>query len=75
MKAHKITYELVDRLHAGRAVCVPGDRIASVVSTWLAELGADSPLAEQLARAARTGDWPAVHALGDCLSVDVMVAA
>jgi hypothetical protein len=42
-KAHKITYELVDRLHVGRAVRVPGDRIASVVSTWLAELGADSP--------------------------------
>ncbi len=70
-----LTYELVDRLHAGRAVRVPGDRIASVVSTWLAELGADSPLAEELARAARSGNWPAVHALGDCLSVEVLVAA
>ena len=40
----KTTYEIIDRLHAGRAARVPGDRIASVVSSWLAELGADSPL-------------------------------
>jgi hypothetical protein len=73
--SNNTTYEIVDRLHVGRAVRVPADRIASVVSTWLAELGVDSPLAEDLARAARTGNWPAVHALSDCLSVEVMVAA
>ena len=71
----KSTYEIIDRLHVGRAARVPGDRIASVVSSWLAELGADSPLTEELARAVRAHDWPTAHAIGDCLSVDVMVAA
>ncbi|WP_413468020.1 hypothetical protein [Mycobacterium sp. RTGN4] len=75
MKAHKITYELVDRLHVGRSARVSGDGIASVVSTWLAEFGVDSPLAEELARAARANNWPAVHAIGDRLSLEVMVAA
>ncbi|MDT7754690.1 MAG: hypothetical protein QOH27_588, partial [Mycobacterium sp.] len=28
-----------------------------------------------LARAARAGNWPTVHAIGDRLSVEVMVAA
>jgi len=27
----KSTYEIIDRLHVGRAARVPGDRIASVV--------------------------------------------
>lgn len=71
----KTTFEIVDLLHVGRAVRVPGDRIASVVSSWLAELGADSPLADELARAVNSRDWPRAHALGDCLSVDVMIAA
>jgi hypothetical protein len=74
-KSKKTTYEIVDRLHARRAVRVPADRIASTISAWLAELGADSPLAEALASAALTGDWPAVHAIGEALSVDVVVAA
>jgi hypothetical protein len=75
MNTKKTTYELVDRLHVGRSARVSGDGIASVVSTWLAELGVDSPLAEELARAARANNWPAVHAIGDRLSLDVMVAA
>jgi hypothetical protein len=69
------TYEVNDRLHAGRTVRVRADGIASIISTWLAELGAASPLAEDIARAARNGDWPVVHALGDWLSVDIAVAA
>jgi hypothetical protein len=32
-------------------------------------------MAEDLARAARAGNWPAVHAISDLLSVDVLVAA
>lgn len=69
------SYCIVDRLHARRAARVPANRIADTVSAWLAELGVESPMAEDLARAARAGDWPTVHALGDWLSVDVMVAA
>jgi hypothetical protein len=46
-----------------------------VVSTWLAELGIHSQLAEDLARAACAGDWPAAYAIGDRLSIDVTIAA
>ncbi len=68
-------YQVTDRLHEGRTVCVPGNAIRSTVSAWLAELGADSPLVEDLAHAVRTGDWPAAHAVGEHLSVYVAVAA
>lgn len=68
------TYVVVDRLHGRRANAVPGDRIADMVSSWLAELGADSPLIDALALAAQCQDWPTVYALGEQLSVDVMVA-
>jgi hypothetical protein len=69
------TYDIIDRLHARRVAHVPVNRIAATVSAWLAELGVDSPMAEDLARAARAGNWPAVHAISDLLSVDVLVAA
>jgi hypothetical protein len=67
-------YQLTDRLHGGRSVRVSADGIASTVSAWLAELGADSPLVEDLAVTARNGDWPAAHAIADRLSVDLSVA-
>lgn len=68
-------YQVSDRLHDGRTVHVPGHEIAATVAAWLAELGARSELVEDLARAARAGDWPTARAIGDCLSVDVTVAA
>jgi hypothetical protein len=67
-------YRVSDRLRA-RTVHVPAHEIALTVSAWLAELGARSPLVEDLARAARAGDWPAASAIGEYLSVDVTVAA
>ncbi len=67
-------YCVTDRLHGGRTVCVPGHQIAPIVSAWLAELGADSPLVDDLARAACVGDWAAAYAVGDQLSVDVTIA-
>jgi hypothetical protein len=69
------TYRVTDRLHDRRSVDVPAPEIGTVVSAWLAELGAASPLADELARAVRAGDWPAAIAIGDRLSVDVNVAA
>jgi hypothetical protein len=74
MRADKMYY-VTDRLHNGRTVQVPGRQIAPIVSAWLAELGAHSPLVEDLARAACVGDWAAAYAVGDQLSVDVSVAA
>src|SRR6201998_1469296 len=37
-------YQITDRLHDGRTVRVPGNRIGCTVSAWLAELGVDSPM-------------------------------
>jgi hypothetical protein len=68
-------YEVRDRLHQGRSVHVPCDQIATTISAWLIELGAHSPLVEDLARAIQAGDWPAAYAIGEYLSVDVAIAA
>ena len=68
-------FQVTDCLHQGRTVRVPCDELATTVSAWLAELGAGSPLVEDLARAVGAGDWPAAYALGESLSVDVTVAA
>jgi hypothetical protein len=68
-------YQLTDRLHAGRTIQVPADGIVTAVSAWLAELGTSSHLVEDLAVTVRDGDWSAVHAIADCLSIDVAVAA
>lgn len=73
--ANATTYRVTDRLHGGRTVRVPGQQIAPIVSAWLAELGAHSPLVDELARAACIGDWSAAYAIGDQLSVDVTIAA
>ncbi len=68
------TYQLTDRLH-GRTVHVHTEHIAATLASWLAELDARSPLVELLGRAVRDGDWPAIHAIADYLSVEVQVAA
>lgn len=68
-------YEVTDRLHEGRTVHVPCHEIATTVSAWLAEFGADSPLVEDLARAVGAGDWRAADVIGDRLSVVVTRSA
>jgi hypothetical protein len=40
-------YRVTDRLHQ-RCVHVPAHEIATTVSAWLAELGANSPLVDDL---------------------------
>lgn len=67
-------YELTDRLHTGHTARVTAAEITATVSSWLADVGAQSPLVEDLARAVRIGDWAATHALGERLSVAVAVA-
>ena len=69
------TYHITDRLHGRRADRVSSDRIAAVVADWLADLGANSPLVDELARAVRAGNWPTAHNLEDLLSVQITVAA
>jgi hypothetical protein len=66
-------YQLNDRLHDGRTVRLTAEEIVTTVSGWLAELGASSPLVEDLAQAVRVADWPKAHSLGEYLSVEVTV--
>ncbi len=72
-KSTPTIYQLTDRLHDGQTARVPDHQITATVSAWLAELGANSPLVDDLARAVRGGDWPAAYALAECLSVEVAV--
>ena len=53
---------------------MPCHHIVTTVSAWLAELGAHSPLVEDLARSIDVDDWPTACAIGEYLSVDVTVA-
>ena len=68
-------YQLTDRLHEGRTAWVSAEGIVNTVSGWLAELGARSPIVEDLTRAVRNGDWVVAHSIADRLSVDVDIAA
>lgn len=74
-RATTTVYQITDLLHAGRTVRVSGSQITATVSEWLAELGAHSPLVEDLSRSVAAGDWPTTRAISDLLSVDVAVAA
>ena len=64
-------YQVTDRLHEGRTVRVPCHEIGTTVSAGLPELGAQSQLVEDLARAVDADDWPTAHAIGERLSVEV----
>jgi hypothetical protein len=76
MKSQRVrTYQLTDRLHAGRMARVSADGIVGTLSAWLAELDASSTMVDDLARVVRTGDWTAAHAIAEYLSIDVAVAA
>jgi hypothetical protein len=68
-------FRVTDRLHRGRTAYVTGDRIVSTVSAWLAELGAESTLVDDLAQAVRAGNWPAAHSIAEYLSVEVAFVA
>ena len=68
-------YQLTNRLHDRHMARVPAHQTRATVSAWLAELGAHSPLVDDLARAVRGGDWPAAYALGKRLSIEVAVAS
>ncbi len=67
-------YQLSDRLHDEHVARVPADQITATVSAWLAELGVHTPLVNDLERAVRGNDWPAAHALGECLCIEITPA-
>jgi hypothetical protein len=69
-----LIYRVSQRLRGGHTADVPADAIATTVSGWLAELGADSPLVDDLEKAVQAGDWAVARAIGEYLSVDVTVA-
>ncbi|MCV7088760.1 hypothetical protein [Mycobacterium interjectum] len=74
-RAPAIVYQLTDCLHDGHTARVAAAEIPATVSAWLDELGAHSPLVDDLERAVRGGDWAGACAIGDRLSVRVAVAS
>lgn len=70
---HQPCFCVRDCLHGARAVHVPGDMVARVVASWLAEFDAVSPAVDDLERAVCDGDWPSAHALAARLSVEIEV--
>ena len=70
-RPRSLIYRVSQRLRGGHSAEVPADAIATTVSAWLAELGADSPLVDDLEKAVHAGNWSAARAIGDYLSVDV----
>ena len=69
-----VMYLVTDRLHRERIVRVRADEIVETVSGWLALLGVDSPLVQDLERTVCNGDWAAAHAIAEMLSIDVVAA-
>jgi hypothetical protein len=57
-------YRITNGLHGGRAVDIPCHEIVGVVSTWLAELGIRSQLAEDVARVDARATGPPPMPLG-----------
>lgn len=68
-------YQLTDRLHDGHVARVAGNEIAATVASWLADLGAQSPLVDELASAVQHRDWPAAYTIGETLSLDIAIAS
>jgi hypothetical protein len=68
-------YAVRHRLHESRTTYIPASELVATVSTWLAEVGARSPLVEALAQAVDVGDWPAAHSISECLGIEVTVVS
>jgi hypothetical protein len=64
-------FRVSDRVHEERSVTVAAHEIAATVAAWLAELGVQTPLVDQLDSAVSKGDWITARAIADHLSVDV----
>lgn len=73
--SHPQMYLVRDRLHEGRVANVAAAEIATTIASWLADLDVHSPLVDQLAHAARLGDWAAARAIAEHLSVDISCVA
>ena len=70
-RSSSLTYRVTQRLGDGLTVEVPADAIARTVSAWLAELGAYSPLVNDLEKAVHAGDWSAARTIGEYLAIDI----
>jgi hypothetical protein len=73
-RPRSLVYRISQRLRGGHTAEVPAGAIAATVAAWLAELGVDTPLVDDLEKAVHAGNWSAARAIGDYLSVDVTMA-
>ncbi|MGV0851327.1 hypothetical protein [Mycolicibacterium phlei] len=70
-RARRTPIYRISRCLGDRGADVSADGIAPVVAGWLAELGADSPLVADLARAVIDGNWVTAHALAEILDLKI----
>jgi hypothetical protein len=68
------TYAVRHRVHDSRTIYIPATELAATVSEWLAEVGACSPLVEDLAHEVDANNWPAAHSISECLGIEVTIA-
>ena len=61
-------------VHGSRTIYIPASELAATVTEWLAEVGACSPLIEDLAQEVEANNWPAAHSISECLGIEVTVA-
>ena len=57
-----------------RTTYIRASELAATVTEWLAEVGACSPLVEDLAQELDANNWPAAHSISECLGIEVSIA-
>jgi hypothetical protein len=67
-------YAVRHRVHDSRTIYIPASELAATVTEWLADLGACSPLVEDLALEVGANNWPAAHSISECLGIEVTIA-
>jgi hypothetical protein len=61
-------------VHASRTIYIPASELAATVAEWLAEVGACSPLVEDLAQEVDANNWPAAQSISERLGIEVTIA-
>jgi hypothetical protein len=67
-------YAVRHRVHGSRTIYIPASELAATVTEWLAELGACSPLVDDLAQEVGANNWPAAHSISESLGIEVTIA-
>jgi hypothetical protein len=67
-------YAVRHRVDESRITYISAGELAATVTEWLAEVGACSPLVDDLAQELDANNWPAAHSISECLGIEVTIA-